>query len=104
MSQGNFICERGEVIVPAAEVQRFDPGFILESYVNKNHSNDFIGYYGEDGPGVQKPTGKGERFIIMDNASSHNALAVYSAPSLRAQKRRYAHGLKSIKCLVGMIA
>jgi hypothetical protein len=37
-----------------------------ESYVNKNHSNDFIWYSGEDGPWVQKPTGKGERLIIVN--------------------------------------
>jgi transposase len=36
-----------------------------ESYVNKNHSNDFIWYSDEDGPWVQKPTGKGERLIII---------------------------------------
>ncbi len=40
--------------------------YIDESYVNKNHSNDFIWYYGEDGPWVQKPTGKGERLIIIN--------------------------------------
>lgn len=40
-------------------------------YVNKNHSNDFIWYSGEDGPWVQKPTGKGERLIII-NARSLN--------------------------------
>lgn len=39
--------------------------YLDESYVNKNHSNDFIWYYGEDGPWVQKPTGKGERLIII---------------------------------------
>jgi hypothetical protein len=38
---------------------------VAESYVNKNHSNDFIWYADEDGPWVQKPTGKGERLIIM---------------------------------------
>jgi hypothetical protein len=36
-----------------------------ESYVNKNHSNDFIWYADADGPWVQKPTGKGERLIII---------------------------------------
>jgi len=36
-----------------------------ESYVNKNQSNDFIWYADEDGPWVQKPTGKGERLIII---------------------------------------
>jgi transposase len=37
-----------------------------ESYVNKNHSNDYIWYLDEDGPWVQKPTGKGERLIIVN--------------------------------------
>ena len=36
-----------------------------ESSVNKNHSNDFIGYADEDGLWVHKPTGKGERLIII---------------------------------------
>ena len=44
--------------------------YLDESYVNKNHSNDFIWYSGEDGPWVQKPTGKGERLIIMNAISS----------------------------------
>jgi transposase len=39
--------------------------YLDEAYVNKNHSNDFIWYWDEDGPWVQKPTGKGERLIIM---------------------------------------
>ena len=39
--------------------------YLDESYVNKNHSNDFIWYWDEDGPWVQKPTGKGERLIII---------------------------------------
>jgi transposase len=40
--------------------------YLDESYVNKNHSNDFIWYSGEDEPWVQKPTGKGERLIIVN--------------------------------------
>ena len=40
--------------------------YLDESYVNKNHSHDFIWYYGEDGPWIQKPTGKGERLIIIN--------------------------------------
>lgn len=40
--------------------------YLDESYVNKNHSNDFIWYSEEDGPWVQKPTGKGERLIIVN--------------------------------------
>ncbi len=44
--------------------------YLDESYVNKNHSNDFIWYYGEDGPWIQKPTGKGERIIIINAITS----------------------------------
>ena len=40
--------------------------YLVESYVNKNHSNDFVWYYDDDGPWIQKPTGKGERLIIMN--------------------------------------
>jgi transposase len=40
--------------------------YLDESYVNKNHSNDFVWYFGDDGPWIQKPTGKGERLIIMN--------------------------------------
>ena len=43
--------------------------YLDESYVNKNHSNDFIWYADEDGPWVQKPTGKGERLIIINAIS-----------------------------------
>lgn len=39
--------------------------YVDESYVNKNHSHDFIWYWDEDGPWVPKPSGKGERLIIM---------------------------------------
>lgn len=40
--------------------------YLDESYVNKNHRNDFVWYLDEDGPWIQKPTGKGERLIIMN--------------------------------------
>jgi transposase len=40
--------------------------YLDESYVNKNHSNDWTWYSIEDGPYVQKPTGNGERFIIIN--------------------------------------
>lgn len=40
--------------------------YLDESYVNKNHSNDVIWYSDADGPWVQKPTGKGERLIIIN--------------------------------------
>jgi transposase len=57
--------------------------YLDESYVNKNHSNDFIWYSGEDGPLVQKPTGKGERLIILNAITSSgwvpNAKLVFQA-------------------------
>ncbi len=40
--------------------------YLDESYVNKNHSNDFIWHTSEDGPWIQKPTGKGDRLIILN--------------------------------------
>ena len=40
--------------------------YLDESYVNKNHSKDFVWYYDDDGPWIQKPTGKGERLIILN--------------------------------------
>jgi len=40
--------------------------YLDESYVNKNHSKDFVWYYDDDGPWIQKPAGKGERLIIMN--------------------------------------
>lgn len=52
---------------PGTDANTIRPEVYLdESYVNKNHSNDFIWYSGEDGPWVQKPTGKGERLIILN--------------------------------------
>ena len=47
-----------------------DEIYLDESYVNKNHSNDYIWYSGEDGPWVQKPTGKGDRLIIINAISN----------------------------------
>jgi len=40
--------------------------YLDESYINKNHSNDLVWHSAEDGPWVQKPTGKGERLIILN--------------------------------------
>jgi transposase len=43
--------------------------YLDESYINKNHSNDFTWYSGEDDSWIQKPTGKGERLIIINAIS-----------------------------------
>ncbi len=40
--------------------------YLDETYVNKNHSNDFVWYCEEDGPVIKKPTGNGERLIIVN--------------------------------------
>ncbi len=128
--------------------------YLDESYVNKNHSNDFTWYSGDDGPWIQKPTGKGERLIIinaiteegwvsgakltfkstkrtgdyhgqmnlelftkwfenqllpnipeksliiMDNASYHNCLASYSAPTSSCKKEKISWWLKQNKISV----
>lgn len=61
-------CEKKEEIAHrGSSTETIRPEVYLDkSYINKNHSNDFIWYYGEDGPWVQKPTGKGELLIIMN--------------------------------------
>jgi transposase len=60
--------------------------YLDESYVNKNHSNDFIWYYGEDGPWVQKPTVKGERLIIL-NAVTHSGWVPRSKLVFKSTKK-----------------
>jgi len=40
--------------------------YLDESYINKNHSNDNTWYSEEDGVVIGKPTGKGERLIIVN--------------------------------------
>jgi hypothetical protein len=45
--------------------------YLDETYVNKNHSNDFVWYSSEDGPWIKRPTGNGERLIII-NAITKN--------------------------------
>ncbi len=40
--------------------------FLDETFINKNHSNQFTWYFDEDGPDVNKPSGKGERLIVIN--------------------------------------
>ena len=60
--------------------------YLDETFVNKNHSNQFTWYYSEDGPEVNKPSGKGERLIIVNAVTIdgwvHNAQLV-SKPKRR---------------------
>lgn len=39
--------------------------YLDETYINKNHSSRFTWYLDKDGPWVNKPSGKGPRFIIL---------------------------------------
>ena len=39
--------------------------YLDETYLNKNHSNDTTWFLDEDGPWVNKPSGKGPRLIIV---------------------------------------
>jgi transposase len=39
--------------------------YLDETYLNQNHSNGFTWYLEEDGPWVNKPSGKGPRLIIL---------------------------------------
>lgn len=39
--------------------------YLDETYINRNHSNQFTWYLEEDGPWVNKPSGKGPRWIIV---------------------------------------
>ncbi len=39
--------------------------YLDESFINKNHSNQFTWYLEEDGPWVNKPSGKGPRVIAV---------------------------------------
>jgi len=39
--------------------------YLDETFINKNHSGQFTWYLEDDGPWVNKPSGKGPRFIIV---------------------------------------
>lgn len=40
--------------------------YLDETFINRNHSNQFTWYFDEDGPEVNKPSGKGERLIVVN--------------------------------------
>jgi len=57
--------------------------FLDETFINKNHSNQFTWYFDEDGPEVNKPSGKGERLIVVNaitvNGWVNNAKLIFEA-------------------------
>ncbi len=60
--------------------------YLDESYVNKNHSNDYTWYSEEQGPWIQKPPGKGERLIII-NAITEKGWVPDAKLVFRSRKR-----------------
>ncbi len=60
--------------------------YLDESYINKNHSNDNTWYYEEDGIVIGKPTGKGERLIIV-NAITKDGWVPNSKLVFKASKK-----------------
>lgn len=57
--------------------------YLDETFINRNHSNQFTWYLDEDGPDVNKPAGKGERLIVVNAITSEgwvkNARLVFEA-------------------------
>jgi len=57
--------------------------YLDETYINKNHSGQFTWYLEEDGPWVNKPSGKGPRVIVIHaitvNGWVDNAQLVFEA-------------------------
>jgi transposase len=60
--------------------------YLDESYINKNHSNDNTWYFEEDGIIIGKPTGKGDRLIIVNAITKDgwvpNARLVFKASKM----------------------
>jgi len=66
--------------------------YLDESYVNKNHSNDSVWYYDDDGPWIQKPTGKGERLTIMNAITREGWVPGAKATFRSTRKTGDCHG------------
>lgn len=60
--------------------------YLDETYVNQNHSNRFTWYLDNDGPWVNKPSGKGPRFIIV-NAITADGWVEGAELAFQAKKR-----------------
>ncbi len=66
LARQNYLRKMRRNRIARSEKTRRPEVYLDESYVNKNHSNDFVWYSNEDGPWIQKPIGKGERLIIIN--------------------------------------
>jgi transposase len=70
--------DKGQIIRPEV--------YLDESYINKNHSNDKTWYFEEDGIVIGKPTGKGDRLIIL-NAITKDGWVPNSKLVFKASKK-----------------
>jgi len=70
--------DKGQIIRPEV--------YLDESYINKNHSNDKTWYFEKDGIIIGKPTGKGDRLIIL-NAMTKNGWVPNSKLVFKASKK-----------------
>ena len=70
--------DKGQIIRPEV--------YLDESYINKNHSNDKTWYFEEDGIIIGKPTGKGDRLIIL-NAITKDGWVPNSKLVFKASKK-----------------
>ncbi|MCP4704229.1 MAG: hypothetical protein GY865_06440 [candidate division Zixibacteria bacterium] len=60
--------------------------YLDESYINKNHSGDDTWYFEEDGIIIGKPTGKGDRLIIV-NAITKDGWVPKARLAFKASKK-----------------
>lgn len=70
--------DKGQIIRPEV--------YLDESYINKNHSNDKTWYFEKDGIIIGKPTGKGDRLIIL-NAITKDGWVPNSKLVFKASKK-----------------
>jgi len=60
--------------------------YLDETFINRNHSNQFTWYFDDDGPDVNKPAGKGERLIVV-NAITRDGWVKNARLVFEAKKR-----------------
>lgn len=57
--------------------------YLDETFINRNHSNQFTWYFDADGPEVNKSAGKGQRFIVVNAITNkgwvENAQLIFEA-------------------------
>jgi hypothetical protein len=66
--------------------------YVDESYVQKNHRNDFMWYCDAEGPWVQKPTGTGERLSILHAMTKSGWVPGATLTCKRTKKTGDYHG------------